>query len=136
MQQHTQQRLAAIEANVATLRQEARAPRFKEMAKDFIGGAEAHLATMEHLAATVGEQSSLFIQYVETQHTVAAHINASTPFIVSASADSAEAQLEAIARELMSQDSRLTMERAVSQAATANPTLYYQYVTEQRSKAA
>jgi hypothetical protein len=108
------------------------------MAKDFIGGADAHLAMMEHLATATegGESGTLFTAYVENQRAAAAQVEAGNLFAEKgktsvAAANSAEAQLEAKAKELMAKDSKLTMEQAMSQAADAHPELYSQYVKEQ-----
>lgn len=132
--------LKAANERIAALELKDRTARFTALAQDFIGGAEAHLPMMEHLAATAGEDSPLFTGYVESQSAAAEQVKEGALFAekgktsVDAATGSAEAQLEAKAAELMKADGKLTKAAAMTQAIAANTELYRQHVAEQQAR--
>jgi K+-transporting ATPase c subunit len=82
--------------------------------------------------AQLGEGTPLFAQYVEQQNAVAAQLNASELLKETGSSregtpQTAQQQLDRIAREMMSADKTLTYAVAFARATDANPQLYTQH---------
>ena len=146
-------RLAAMEAenaklkqsnellgtSVANLEKAARKARFEATAKDFMGEREKHISFMEKIAVAFGEDSDEFKHYVEDQTAHAEQIRKSDLFSEHGSdgegkGNSAEAQLDALAKERMKADSKLTYAQAYSEALEANPAIYEQYKAETRRR--
>lgn len=113
---------------IAKMEQEARDVRFRALSASWVGNPALHLGVL----AQLGEGTPLFAQYVEQQNAVAAQLNASELLKETGSSregtpQTAQQQLDRIAREMMSADKTLTYAVAFARATDANPQLYTQH---------
>lgn len=107
----------ALQSGVAELQKQARATRFTEMAKDWIGEGPHHIAMLEALSAMEGgETSKLFTDYVTQQKAAAEQVRTGALFQEAGSSVPAEgsisAKVEADIKALRVSDSNLTYEQA------------------------
>lgn len=135
--------IRTLTERVTTLEKTNRTQRFTVIAREFIGDRAEHVEMLELLYAqepTAGEEGTRFKKYVENQKGHAARLKASGLFEeVGTNGDgpqTATEELEAKARKL-SEDSQttnspITYEAALTRVSSENPTLYNQYVAEQR----
>lgn len=137
--------LTQASEKIATMEQEARRRRFTEVASGrqgandgapWIGPIDTHVAMMEHLADTVGEDSDLYKRYVETARSNAEVARSSGLFTAVGfngggdNPTSAWGKIQAAARALTEVDKSLTQDAAVQRVMTENPDLYTAYVNE------
>lgn len=137
------QQIAAYETAVkaeqektAALALEARRTRFAELSKDWYGDKAGHIAHLEAMADTFGEESALFQGYVQHERSVAEITKTSDLFKEIGSdrepeATNAYARFEVNARRI-AEDEQVTFEQAMVRAAERDPGLYQEYINEQR----
>jgi len=124
--------LAAATERIAKMEKEAQDARFRALAATWVGNPTLHLGVL----AQLGEGSELFKQYVEQQNAFSAQLNASELLKETGSSregttQTAQQQLDRIAREMMAADAKLTYAVAFARALDANPKLYEQHQKEQ-----
>lgn len=141
---------AAAEAKVyaekvEALEGDARRKRFSDMAQGrggasdgarWYGDIEKHVAFMNTLATTFGEDSDEFKHYVATEQAHAEQLKASGIFSVvgragDGSAPGAWERIKAMADELRKADANLTIDAARQRVMEENPQLYTDYEREQ-----
>lgn len=125
-----------LQSSVSELQRQARETRFTEMAKGWPGEPKTHIAMLEHLAQSEGgESSELFKAYVTQQKAASEQLKQSKlldEIGSSAPAEgSADALIQAKAKELQAADPSLTPQQAFDKAWTGNPELAKQYREEQ-----
>lgn len=116
---------------IAKMEKEAQDARFRALSASWVGNPALHLGVL----AQLGEGSELFKQYVEQQNAFSAQLNASELLKETGSSregttQTAQQQLDRIAREMMAADAKLTYAVAFARATDANPKLYEQHKGE------
>lgn len=110
--------LTKANERIDSLEKAARAKRFSETAKEFLGEPAKHIAMMEHLATAdeKGEESELFKEYVAQQSAIAAQAKTAGLFTEVGSsapaADGAVSRVNATVAKFMESDPKLTKEQA------------------------
>jgi ClpP class serine protease len=128
-----------LQARVADLEKQARATRFAETSKGWVGNQAHHVAMLETLAQMEGgETSKLFTDYVTQQKAVAEQIATSDLLKEVGSSAPAEGSATAIVEgkaKTMSEASNgtLTFEQAILKITTEDTKLRDQYYAEQRA---
>ena len=119
----------------AELATEARRKRFGELAEDWTGETAKHVALLEQLADSAGEDSEAFGFYVQTQNAVAEQLNASQLFedIGSDKPASEPKGFDAVVRERMAAD-KVSYSVAAKRVTDEQPELYDEYVLSKRGK--
>lgn len=130
-EQARQKELADATERIAKMEKEAQDARFRALSASWVGNPALHLGVL----AQLGEGSELFKQYVEQQNAISAQLNASellkeTGSSREGTAQTAQQQLDRIAREMMSAEPKLTYAVAFARAVDANPKLYEQHKGE------
>lgn len=121
------EQVASLQSGVAELQKQARATRFAELVKDWIGESAHHVAMLETLSGMEGsEASKLFTDYVTQQKAAAEQVRTSKIFGElgsSAPAEgSAEAELDRLAKEKAAAE-KTTYQIAYDAVMVANPEL-------------
>ncbi|GIV81717.1 MAG: hypothetical protein KatS3mg051_1071 [Anaerolineae bacterium] len=130
--QRAEQLEAALDAaneRIARMEQEATRKRFREMAAEWPGDTEGHVALLEQLAAAAGEDSEAFRFYVRQQQAVAEQLRTAALFEERGTdrqdaPASARSKLEAEARRLMAENPGMEYVVALAKAAERHPELY------------
>ncbi len=128
----------ALADRVARMEQDAQNKRFGELVNGrnpWYGDAAQHVSILKTLASTFGEDGDQFKSYVANQDAVAAQLAESVLFqelgtSATSNGNNAGAKLEAAARKLMSEDGKLTYEKAYTLAMDQNEQLYNEYLAE------
>lgn len=123
-----------LSEQVATMQADARRQRFTELTAPADGPAwfgEGHVAILETLANTFGEDSTQFKGYVQQQQAIAEQLAMSELFRERGSDRSGDGgalgRIEAETRKLMAEDKNLTYEQAYTAVLERNPKLYNEY---------
>jgi hypothetical protein len=134
------EQIGALTNSLTTLERQRRHDRFLNMATEFSGDHEQHVRFMELIAdkTETGEASDEFKQYVERETAVANQLKSANLFTEIGSSrqnevdKSAEAQLNAKAKEFQEKNPGMSFATAYSQIIDLNPDLYRQYREESR----
>lgn len=123
--------LAAAQARIAALENEARTAKFTALAAAWIGDKDTHLAMLTALEGN----DTLFLAY-QQQQASAAEVARQSGLFKAAGSDrsgggSAWDQIESKAKVLMAEDKSLTKQAAIMQVAESDKELYAQYRAEQ-----
>jgi signal peptide peptidase SppA len=128
----------AAQAEIALLKQQARAIRFTEMAKGWAGVPAQHVAVLEHLAqAEGGEESELFKGYVTQQKAITEQMDTAKLFGEIGSSQpvegSASADIDAQAKKMSAESAgKLTYQQAYDQIYASNKDLRARVDEEER----
>lgn len=104
----------------------------------WVGPPERHVALLEHLADTLGEDSEQFGAYIEQNRSTAELVRKSELFReigrpgAGSDAHTAAGRIEVKARALMATEPALTLAVAMARVAEQDPQLYAEYAAEQR----
>lgn len=128
-----------LEGRVAAMEKDARATRFKEIAKDWSGDRAYHLDMLEMIATTEkdGEKSARFTKYVEHENAVAEQLRQSALFRETGSSaaveGSAAAELEKRARKMADESGgKLTYHQAYDQILQSDAALAARVAQEEK----
>lgn len=112
-----EQKATKADERITALERDARAKRFSELSKEWVGGSAKHVPVLEHFSQLEGgEESDLFKGYVETQNAAAEQLKTAGLFNEVGSSAPAEGSVTAIinaeAKKLREADVTLTEEIA------------------------
>lgn len=130
-----EQALDASNKRNAEMAAEARRKRFGELAKEWTGETAKHVALLEQLADSAGEDSDAFGFYVQTQNAVAEQLNSSALFEdIGSDKPATETEpkgFDAVVRERMAADG-VSYSVASKRVTDEQPELYNEYVMSKR----
>lgn len=119
----------------AEMAAEVRRKRFGELAKEWTGETAKHVALLEQLADSAGEDSDAFGFYVQTQNAVAEQLNSSALFEdIGSDKPATETEpkgFDAVVRERMAADG-VSYSVAAKRVTDEQPELYNEYVMGKR----
>lgn len=130
-----EQKVQLMETQLDAMRREARAKRFSEIAGRFSGETAGHLALMEHIADTAGEESELFAAYLTQQRAYAEQLRVAGLFSERGSSaaganDDPLAEATALARVKQADEPALSLDEARAKVFSERPDLYERYRAE------
>lgn len=123
---------------ITSLEKDARAKKFNEIAKDWVGDTAKHVAALEHFSQLEGgEESDLYKSYIESQNAAAEQLKQAGIFAEVGSSAPAEGSVTAFinaeVKKMRESDPKLTEEVAFDRTwQTLTPTQKEQYREEDR----